>query len=90
MTALRSYCVAATRAIRELDHCSFGASDTGQDQPDWGEARRLLHRILESNGYELPATKGGRIEPSEDFLASASPSFSNGVPATCDLSVRPA
>jgi hypothetical protein len=59
MSDPRKYCPAAARAIRELDKCSFGAPDTGQDQADWQKARALLWQILDRNGYELSAT-GGR------------------------------
>jgi hypothetical protein len=62
MSVPRFYCVAAARAIRELDKCSFGAPDTGQDELDWKDARRLLYRILDRNGYELWATEGGRLK----------------------------
>ena len=62
MSLPRFYCMAAARAIRELDRCSFGAPDTGQDQQDWKEARRLLWKILERNGYELSATGYGRLK----------------------------
>lgn len=61
MTALRSYCAAAARAIRELDRCSFGAPDTGQDKTDWQKARALLWQILERNGSELSAMESGRL-----------------------------
>ena len=62
MSIPRFYCLAAARAIREMDRCSFGAPDTGQDEADWKEARRLLHRILDRNGFELSATEGGRLK----------------------------
>jgi hypothetical protein len=58
----RFYCAAAARAIREMDQCSFGAPDTGQDELDWKEVRRLLYGILDRNGYELSATEGGRLK----------------------------
>lgn len=56
MSDRRTYCAAAGRAIRELDGCSFGAPEDGQDALDWKEARRLLLQILDRNGYELAAT----------------------------------
>ena len=59
MTVARIYCAAAGRAIRELDRCSFGSPETGQDKQDWNEARRRLYAILERNGYELAAS--GRL-----------------------------
>lgn len=59
MSVPRFYCAAAARAIRELDRCSLGAPDTGQDKDDWQEARRLLFGILGRNGYEVSAT--GRL-----------------------------
>ncbi len=62
MSNRRTYCAAAARAIRELDRCSFGAPEDGQDASDWKEARRLLHRIMNRNGYELAATGSGRIK----------------------------
>jgi len=45
-----------------MDRCSFGAPDTGQDEADWKEARRLLYRILGRNGYELSAMESGRLK----------------------------
>jgi hypothetical protein len=62
MSIPRIYCSAAARAIRELDKCAFGAPDTGQDELDWKEARRLLYRILDRNGYELSAKGSGRLK----------------------------
>ena len=62
MSIPRFYCAAAARAIRELDKCSFGAPDTGQDELDWQKARRLLYRILDRNGCELSATAGRRLK----------------------------
>lgn len=58
----RNYCAAAARAIRELDRCSLGAPEDGQDALDWKDARRLLLQILDRNGYELAATGSGRIK----------------------------
>lgn len=62
MSDRRTYCAAAARAIRELDLCSFSAPEDGQDALDWKDARRLLHRILNRNGYELAATGSRRIK----------------------------
>lgn len=62
MSIPRIYCVAAAQAIRELDKCSFGAPETGQDEQDWKEARRLLYRILDRNGYELSADECRRLK----------------------------
>jgi len=62
MSIPRFYCAAAARAIRKMDRCSFGAPDTGQDEADWKEARRLLYRILGRNGYELSAMESGRLK----------------------------
>ncbi len=61
MSNRRTYCAAAARAIRELDRCSFGAPEDGQDDVDWKEARRLLCQVLDRNGYELTATGSKRI-----------------------------
>lgn len=67
MSDRRTYCAAAARAIRELDKCSFGAPEDGQDALDWKEARRLLCQILDRNGYELAATGSRRLKrPSTD------------------------
>lgn len=62
MTGPHSYCPAAARAIRELDKCSFGAPDTGQDKRDWQKARALLWQILDRNGYQLSAVGRGRVK----------------------------
>jgi len=62
MSDLLTYCAAAARAIRELDKCSFGAPEDGQDELDWREARRLLLQILDRNGYELSSTGSGLIK----------------------------
>lgn len=60
MTDARTYCSAAARAIYELDRCSLGAPETGQDKADWHRARSLLLAVLDRNGYDL-ATGSNRI-----------------------------
>ncbi len=60
MSNTRFYCVAAARAVRELDKCSLGAPESGQDKQDWQNARGLLCDILDRNGYELSVT-GGKL-----------------------------
>ena len=62
ITAPRFYCAAAARAIRELDTCSLGTPDTGQDEMDWRKARGLLWEISERNGYELSAMESERLK----------------------------
>ncbi len=64
MSVPHIYCAAAARAIRELDQCSLGAPDVGQDKTDWQEARRLLYCILDGNRYELSAS--GRLRKRPD------------------------
>lgn len=64
MSVPRIYCAAAARAIRELDRCSLGAPESGRDRSDWQEARRLLYRILDRNGYDLSAF--GRLRKRPD------------------------
>jgi hypothetical protein len=59
MSVPRIYCAAAARAIRELDRCSLGAPNSGQDKDDWQTARRLLFALLDRNSYELSAA--GRL-----------------------------
>ncbi len=61
MNAARNYCQAVARSIRELDRCSLGAPQAGQDMQDWQQARTLLYAILERNGFELSQANSSRL-----------------------------
>ena len=62
MSDPRTYCAAAARAIWEMDRCSFGSPEGGQDRLDWQKVRGLLYSILERNGYELSAPGSRRLK----------------------------
>ena len=62
MNTLRCYCVAAARAIWELDRCCLRAPQTGKDKRDWHTARNLLCGILERNGFQFVGPGSWRIK----------------------------